>query len=138
MIKIFFLLFFLGHPLWAAPSGQWTGTGFAETVKKKWDCQLIEMRLLESENKLILRGGGYACGELQAEYPYSIFLLENGKVIYEGDEVGEYTDKTLHLRYDGGQYNLWLKVQENGQLFYRELWADRQDFLWIEGILNSF
>lgn len=115
----------------------WSGTGFAETLKTKNECEWIEIRLIHTEDTLIIRGGGYLCDDLLAEYPYSTFEINNGRLYYQGEVTGEIEENKLHISALGGQYNLWLKIKDDGNLFYRELWSERTDFLWIEGTLES-
>lgn len=119
---------------WAADwTGEWAGSGSAISNSYERQCEHIEMRLLQEEDEFTIRGGGYQCAELSAEYPYSVFTIQGQELIYEGQKVGVLSEKGLHLSYENGQFNLWLTLQEDGSLFYKERWKQGEDFLLIEG-----
>lgn len=118
-----------------ALSGEFNGPGNALYNGRVIQCDFIEMRLADpSETQFILRGGGYKCGAIQAEYPYSVFEREGNNLIYEGQEVGVVSENSLRLAL--GEFSLELKLNESSKLHYKETWDDGQDQLIIEGELN--
>jgi hypothetical protein len=139
MRKIIFVsiyFFTTQFSLLAWPQGIWVGKGRSTTQSSKLDCEWIEIRYLRpSSSKLIQRGGGYVCGDIQAEYPYATFGLIGEDIIYDGHRVGRLTDDLLHISTAGEQYQLWLMKKTEDEIFFRELWADGEDFFMVEGKL---
>ena len=133
------LLFLFSLSSFANWNLQIEGEGESSTLRGETPCEWIEMRFRQpGPSEFIIRGGGYKCGMIEAEYPYSTFKIENGKLVYQGKIHGEISEDRLHLTAEGGQYNLWVMKKNDGQYFYRELWADRNDFFMVEGDLDVF
>jgi len=118
------------------PHGEWRGTGHYKNPKKEGDCTSVEMRFDHRGETLILRGGGYTCGEIVAEYPYSKFKIDGSFIYYEGEQVGLISKDSLSIVYWSQGYQLHLFLKEDGSMSYTEMWTDgTADFLKIKARL---
>ncbi len=81
-----------------------------------------------------MRGGGYRCGEIQAEYPYSTFKIVEGGLYYQGEKVGNIGEDFFSLEYE--EFSLNIKYM-NGYVDYNELWQDESDYFQVLGTLEA-
>ncbi|WP_155897243.1 hypothetical protein [Bacteriovorax sp. BSW11_IV] len=100
---------------------------------KEIPCEMLEIRFIHEGDKLILRGGGYRCGDIQAEYPYSVFNVVDGELIYHGDKVGYISEHKLSLQYEEFSLNA---TMVDGLLYYNELWQSNEDYFQVLGMLS--
>lgn len=119
----------------SAIEGSWQGPGWSQTHRTERVCDLIYFQFSVDEQSVTLVTGGYRCGILQAEYPYSRFeRAENGDLLFRGETVGFYDGRTLKLERPQDFFEVEFDVVEN-ELRYREIWDDGRSFLQIEGNL---
>ena len=137
MVKILVLTLLASLPLAAQEfHGVFSGAGMAKQPSGVSRCSHIEMRFLnEAPEHFTIRGGGYQCGPLLAEYPYSRFERRGEKLFYEGREVWEINDKQLELWDEDGIFYLTIRYDAD-QLKYFEMWEEGGDFLTIMGNLR--
>ncbi len=134
-MKILFV-FLISLSSLAGFSGKWSGEGFYNYNVSDGNCSEVFMQFKVTSERLYILDGGYICGKIQASYPPSSFKIENGSLFYQNEKVGNITESEIDIRYEDGIYHLNLKSIE-GQIHYREIWDDGEDFLLITSKLNS-
>lgn len=130
----FFLFLLLSLNTFAIPSGVYSNEGTAILNGREMSCDMVEIRFIHENEKFTLRGGGYRCGEIQAEYPYSVFQINNGELYYQGEKVGYIGDDYFSLAYE--EFSLDIKF-ENNHIYYNELWQDGEDYFQVLGELEA-
>lgn len=134
-LVITFLLALVSVVAHSIGTGQFHGQGQAFYNGRKIKCDFIEIRFIELESQFILRGGGYKCGDIQAEYPYSSFKKMNGRLYFENQFVGTIDQDNVSLFFE----EFKLKLNKHGEnLSYHEHWKDADDELLIVGTLKAF
>ncbi|OIQ20606.1 MAG: hypothetical protein BM556_01325 [Bacteriovorax sp. MedPE-SWde] len=117
-------------------TGTWIGSGETQRPTREGSCKDVEIRLIQTQKKLTLRGGHYNCDGISAEYPYSVFSIRDGKLYEREKFVGEITDKKIKLVSPADGYELNFNLYK-GKLYLVESWIDGDDYLIIGAELTK-
>jgi hypothetical protein len=135
-LRILFILFALFSTSAVAIEGRWRGEGFSQTHRSERPCSEIYFEFSVTKDFVTLVQGGYICGILQAEYPFSQFERgSNQTLLFQGEVVGFYDGRTLRLERPEDFFQAEFVLSEQG-LMYKELWDDGRSLLLIEGVLD--
>ena len=117
-------------------NGIWTGSGAAKSGDVKVPCHEVEMRLLVSADKFILRGGHYNCDGFSAEYPYFQFSIQDGELYDNGRLVGSISNSLINIFSKDEGFNLDLQLN-NGELYMNESWVDGNEYFRVIAKLKN-
>lgn len=113
--------------LLAGFTGQFQGSGTAITPRRSRACREIFLELEERTDRLLLKQGGYICEDMQAGFDPATFLIRQGRLFYQGADVGSISGERLELSYEdsaeGYTYELTL-TRQGPQLGYEERWIE--------------
>ncbi len=131
------LLSLNAHALENNFKGKWSGSGKKIFNLKTEECEKIFMHLEFYESKFYIVSGGYKCGSLEANYPFSDFTIgEYGVLTHAGKRVGHIDKNQIMIEDEDAGFSLFL-ILKNNQLQYIEEWVtDTTPFI-ITGNLDK-
>ncbi|OUR93660.1 hypothetical protein A9Q84_19535 [Halobacteriovorax marinus] len=130
------LAFFLSFSTLANFSGKWSGDGVFETDRRDGECREVFLQLKQTEDFFYILDGGYICGDIQASYPPSQFMILQGELFYQGHVVGKISQNEIILTYLEGVYKLKLRIVGE-EIHFNESWIEGDDFLLINSKMEA-
>lgn len=123
--------------------GRYSGPGSSLSHKSglKRKCSEIFVHLGQTPSQLQIHHGGYKCENLQATLDPFTLDLKNGKIFFEGEELGTFDGKKLDLLYvnraEDYTYH-WVLEESEGSMSYTEEWTDRgSPALTVSGVMQK-
>ena len=100
-MKLLFACLFIAASASAATfSGSWLGEGTATGSQGfSAKCEIVKSDIQQTDKELILKSGGWECGEYKTEWTPSTIEIHNGNLWMHGHAVGTIDDKKIFARF---------------------------------------
>ena len=118
-------------------SGSWSGRGEVFTVGWEGECKDISLGLELTKETFRFIDASYSCENYEKQFDNLEYVIEENRILFNGQIVGVIKEKEIELRYREGAYTLYFKFLDDGSLDFRELDVTRTDFVWVEGNLSK-
>lgn len=130
MKKIFLLALLVPTLSFAHFNGRYSGEGSSYSHKSgnKRRCSEIFLHVEKTPSTLEFHHGGYKCENLQATLDPFTLEIRDGKIFFEGSELGTFANDRMEMLYANVEQDYtyrWVLEMQGEEMVYLEEWTSQ-------------